>query len=202
MNARNQRRLVATAIAALLVIVAAAPTGAAGTEKQLIAFERQAGTAGAADIYVVRPEGSGLRRLTTDSKSSDPAWSPDRRRIAFVSGRGGAFWAPDLYVMDANGKNVRRLTRGPATRTLFVASSEPAWTPDGKRIVFVRTTVRRDGSQSDLWIVGADGRGLRRLTTTAQNEASPSLSPYGLLASRAAARRSGSSCSTSRGPDT
>jgi Tol biopolymer transport system component len=84
--------------------------------------------------------------------------------------------------MDSNGRNVRRLTRGSATRATFLASSEPAWTDDGKQIVFVRTAVRRGRAQSDLWIIRADGRGLRRLTATTQHEASPSFSPFGLLA--------------------
>lgn len=183
MDRKNRRHLLGIAVAALLTI-GVGSSGAAGTaiDTETIVFERQAGTAGSADIYAVQPDGSGLRRLTTDSSSSDPAWSPDRRRIAFVSGRGGRFWAPDVYVMDANGRNVRRLTRGPATRTSYVASSEPAWTADGRRIVFVRTAVERSKARSDLWIVGADGRGLRRLTASAQHEASPSLSPFGLLA--------------------
>jgi Tol biopolymer transport system component len=181
MNRTNRRGLLGIAVAALLAI-GVGTSGAAERQTAAILFERQAGTAGSADVFAVQPDGTGLRRLTTDSSSSDPAWSPDRRRIAFVSGRGGAFWAPDLYVMNANGRNVRRLTRSGATRTTYLASSEPAWTADGRRIVFVRTAVRRGRAQSDLWIVQANGRGLRRLTATPGHESSPSLSPFGLLA--------------------
>src|SRR5918992_5179628 len=156
MELRNRRRLLALAVAALLMIGVGTSSGADEIDTETILFERQAGTAGSADVYTVQPDGGVLRRLTTDSSSSDPAWSPDRRRIAFVSGRGGRFWAPDLYLMDANGRNVRRLTSGAATRTSYIASSEPAWTAHGKQIVFVRTLVQRRKAQSDLWIVGAD----------------------------------------------
>ena len=177
-----ERRALPAVAVTLLAASAAVGASAARPEQQLIAFERQAGTAAAADLYVVRPDGTGLRRLTSDQSSADPAWSPDRRRIAFVSGRGKAFWAPDLYVMDARGRNVRRLTRGPTASDVFYAASDPTWTPDGKTIVFVRTAVRAQRARSDLWAIGADGRNLRRLTATRGQEAGPAYSEDGLLA--------------------
>ena len=45
---------------------------------------------GGGDIYVTNADGSGRQRLTTNpGPDSDPAWSPDGRKIAFVSGRDG-----------------------------------------------------------------------------------------------------------------
>jgi TolB protein len=58
--------------------------------------------------------GRSLRYLTGhDSNAFAPAWSPNGKRLAFLSDRDG----PDqLFVMRANGTDVRRLTSGPAEK--------------------------------------------------------------------------------------
>lgn len=73
------------------------------------------------EIYVMRADGSRMRRLT-DNEAQDfpPSWSPDGRRIVFSSDRRGNF---DLYSIRRDGTGVRRLTR---TR---VHETEPAWRP-------------------------------------------------------------------------
>jgi Tol biopolymer transport system component len=74
------------------------------------------------DIFTIRPDGTGLRRLTSAAgNDSHPAWSPDGEWIAFASARGGfkdeAVLHPynpqpygDLYVMRADGSDLRQLT--------------------------------------------------------------------------------------------
>jgi Tol biopolymer transport system component len=116
------------------------------------------------DVFVVGPDGRGLRRLTTNASTATfgaedaaPAWSPDGRLIAFVSTRDrvGRFPSYEVYVMDADGGDQRRLTKN------TIEESGPAWLPDG-RIVFVTCpeshdkppecaliAVRPDGSQRD-----------------------------------------------------
>jgi TolB protein len=75
------------------------------------------------DIYVIRPDGSGRRRLTRLSGVNVfPAWSPNGRRIAFASDRAHED-RMDIYVMNANGTRQRRLTRG------TVDNSWPDWRP-------------------------------------------------------------------------
>ena len=69
-------------------------------------------------IYVVRQDGSGLRRLIPGAVS-DVVWSPDGRRLAYL-GRGG------LYVASANGDG--------RSRILGRRYSSPAWSPDGRSI--------------------------------------------------------------------
>ena len=85
-------------------------------------------------IYVMDPDGSHVRQLTgkppeTISYNAFATWSPDRQKIAFMSGRDGDV---DIYVMVADGSDVQRLTRYRG----FDAS--PAWSPDGHQITFVR----------------------------------------------------------------
>ena len=52
------------------------------------------------DIYVMRPDGSGVKRLT-DARAHTPAWSPDGSHIVFS--------APGLFVMRADGSAVTSL---------------------------------------------------------------------------------------------
>ena len=54
-------------------------------------------------------DGSGQRRLTRNPAfDGGPAWSPDGRRIAFVSNRDGSY---EVYVMNADGSGQRRLAQ-------------------------------------------------------------------------------------------
>ena len=59
------------------------------------------------EVYAVNLDGSGLKRLTSNSANDGlPTWSPDGQSIAFVSNRSGA-WA--IWVMDKSGDNQRKL---------------------------------------------------------------------------------------------
>ena len=77
-----------------------------------------------------------------------------------------------IYSVSPAGKQRRQLTRGHAGD-----SKSPAYSPDGKRILFTRLSNR---GESDLWLMSADGTRLRRLTWTKRfDEDSPVWSPDG-----------------------
>jgi Tol biopolymer transport system component len=57
-----------------------------------------------------------------------PEYSPDGKRIAFVSQRGGGY---AVWTMDANGKHLRRVTRSGKPAAVF-----PRWSPDGGSLVY------------------------------------------------------------------
>jgi Tol biopolymer transport system component len=71
--------------------------------------------------------------------------------------------------MDADGRNLRRLT------TATGNEGDPAWTPDGARIVY--TTTR--GTATQIAVMPVDGGESRPLTTTSGGNHSPSVSPDG-----------------------
>jgi TolB protein len=102
-----------------------------------------------------------------DHHDQHPKWSPDGRRISFVSSRGGSF---DLWVMNADGTNVTRLTDHPAN------DYDPIWMPDGQSLIF---SSERD-SRSDLYRVWLADRRVDRLTHHFVGRAiMPNVSPDG-----------------------
>jgi Tol biopolymer transport system component len=103
-------------------------------------------------IHVMNTDGSGQSKLTRIS-NSDPsfAWSPDGRRIAFVSKRDGN---DEVYVINVDGSGLRNLTRNPAR------DGHPAWSSDGRQIGF---TSNRGGNR-DIYVMNADGSRQRNLT--------------------------------------
>ena len=79
------------------------------------------GCVGNTDLYVMNADGRLQRRLTRAPRdNSAPAWSPDGRKIAFLSTRDGN---PEIYVMNTDGTEQRNLTRNPTDDRLV------AWSP-------------------------------------------------------------------------
>jgi dipeptidyl aminopeptidase/acylaminoacyl peptidase len=90
---------------------------------------------GDSDVWVVPADGSTPPRRLTWNKGADssPLWSPDGRRIAFISKRGDA--PPQLYLLPfAEGGEARPVTKLP------IAVQNAKWFPDGKRIAFLAAT--------------------------------------------------------------
>ena len=165
------------------------------------------------EIYVMDADGGNQENLTNHpAYDAQPDWSPNGRKIAFVSTRDGG--VSQIHVMNADGKNVIRLTDGrgdkrdsswsPDGRKIAFTvypdlinnwvrhidvmdadgrnrekledqASEPSWSPDGKQIAFVSW---RDG-HGEIYMIGADGHGLKRVTHDLVGLQNPSFSPDG-----------------------
>jgi Tol biopolymer transport system component len=129
------------------------PDGAPGGER--IAFNTKRD--GNWEIYVMNVDGSDQQRLTTtDAWEFMPIWSPDGTEIAFFACDPQCRpHRQDIYVMNSDGSNLRQLTDSPST-----VDEDPAWSPDGKKIVFQSD---RDGN-FEIYSMNADGSDQQRLS--------------------------------------
>ncbi len=124
------------------------------TDGRTIAYAR------GGDLYSIRPDGSGQRRLTSGAEvDSAPIVSPDGKRVVFER-RASAGGPADLYSVRTLGGGLHALTSGPA------GDRQADFSPDGKAIVFVRDTGTPANTKDDLYSIRPSGAGLSRLTHT------------------------------------
>jgi Tol biopolymer transport system component len=136
---------------------------------------------GSADIFRVRVDGMALERLTDDPAFDDQAaLAPDGNSLAFVSTR--AAGTTDIYILDLKTRTVRNLTNSPG------GDFRPSWSPDGRWIAFSSdrgTKLQRSAGTwehvhaASVYVVGADGRDLRKVSSAGQLAGSPKWSPDG-----------------------
>jgi Tol biopolymer transport system component len=189
MTGRNARRLLLTTCglaAVVLGYVAQAEATASGPNGRIV-FRRHLDigrTTGA--IFTVNPDGTRVRRVTRegpDVNDTEPDWSADGKMIAFTrqapcpseGERNGLNNTCDLvYTVRRDGSELRQLVPcGFDARASFPGScvgvNHPGWSPDGSNLAFQYNLVdsRYADSfnlQAGIWIVDADGSGLRQVT--------------------------------------
>jgi len=116
-------------------------------------------------IYITWAEGQEEAQEITFGEAPD--WSPvDNRIVSRGCGPQCEVWG--LYVTDDRGSIQELVVADPS-------ATAPAWSPDGKWIAFMSN---RDGNW-ELYMVGADGLGLRRLTNGPEHDGVPTWSPDG-----------------------
>jgi TolB protein len=97
------------------------------------------------------------------------SWNAATHRITFASDHVDG---PDeIFTSDPDGRNLARVTHHSSGGPYI----EPSFSPDGKQIVFERDL---SDTKAELWITGADGAGLRRLTM-GSDDREPNWSPDG-----------------------
>ena len=142
-----------------------------------------------ADIWLVSTAGEPPNRLTTNKKSdTSPRWSPDGKRLAFISAREEK---PQLFMMSPFGGEPERLTENKGgVRAL-------AWSPDGKSIAFIadqeptaeeekRVKEKDDAIVVDtnykfsrLWVIDPATKKARLIATGEMMASDPQWSPDG-----------------------
>jgi Tol biopolymer transport system component len=132
---------------------------------------------GVNDVFVVRTDGTGLRKVTDSvGVSSDPGWSPDGRSLAIAADRGDYPASQGIYVLRINGTHLRRITMLPAEAGLDTA---PRFSPDGRLLVFTRFRWEGERELGALFVVRTDGTHLRQLTPYALNAGDATWAPDG-----------------------
>jgi dipeptidyl aminopeptidase/acylaminoacyl peptidase len=94
------------------------------------------------------------------ANTSDVAWSPDGEKLALAA-------QEHLFILDFQTGTCTQITRGPWS------DLSPSWSPDGARLAFSST---RDGN-AEIYVVGADGSGLTRITRNAVADFTPAWRP-------------------------
>jgi TolB protein len=115
--------------------------------------------------YLIHPDGSG--HVTLHGHGEDGDWSPDGTHIASLEGRcpptnAGYEW---ICIESADGTSAHQLTHG----------DEADWSPDGSELVVSRADFKTENG--DLYIINADGSGLRPLVRGAASTWDPSWQP-------------------------
>jgi TolB protein len=129
------------------------------------------------ELFTMGPNGTN-RRMLTDTRnyrfSTDhPAWSPDGTQIAFSGTRNISKygWDKDIFTIRPRATSGTRVTRLADNAD---GELEPAWSPDGKKVIYVGS-----GGNFQLWVMNADGTGQTQLTNGARGPRTPAWSPDG-----------------------
>jgi dipeptidyl aminopeptidase/acylaminoacyl peptidase len=104
---------------------------------RVVAFTAEAG--GARQLFTMSLRGGSRTQLTASEKAvSDPQWSPDGRRLAYVRD-------DEVWVVEADGSRLTRVAGKPG------GARSPRWSPDGHRLAFLS----RQRGWAQVWLIDA-----------------------------------------------
>ena len=117
-------------------------------------------------VFVMKADGSDARQVTPWSlRAGQPDWSPDGKRLVFYSNRSGPTdVSANLYTIHADGTGLEQLTHAGGGRIQYLSAS---FSPDGAWIAFSRTPGVGAAGNADVYVMRADGTGVRNVTRSA-----------------------------------
>jgi TolB protein len=173
---KRRRRLLglATVSGLAVVVLAGAPSRATthGTNG-LIIYQNRSDEQGTGTLFAIRPDGSGRRAITSAPGDAAPDWAPDGSKIVFTLAhdQGPLFCSVALVNPDGTGRT--DLSIGQTGCEI-----DPAFTADGRRIVFIHFDDKTD--TENIWTMDLTGGDRRRLTNRHDSGTmDPNVSPNG-----------------------
>ena len=130
------------------------------------------------DHHIYKMDADGKNNQLIIKNASSPQWSPQGDKIMFISkGKDGS---SQISVANADGSNQKQLTSSvdPGwwdTGFPRDGNSDPHWTPDGKKIVYVS----HENEKPEIFIMNVDGSEKTRLTKAEFSDSSPEITPDG-----------------------
>jgi Tol biopolymer transport system component len=183
----NIRRFLAAAAVLAASLAIAGPARAApqsGTGGNVVvSIGRPCGNGGfQLLLFTMRADGSQRSRLTDPGCNAfdvSPSWSPDRSRVVFE--RDAADGSTSIYVVQRNGHDLKQIAACDPGSSDPCGNTTPAWSPDGKTIVFEHCCVPGNGGFLDgLYTMRPDGSQVEDLTLNPDinfGDTGPSVSP-------------------------
>jgi hypothetical protein len=102
-------------------------------------------------VFVVKPNGQGLRQVTSDS-GGKVAWSPDSQRLVYSTDQDGD---PEIWIVNVDGTGAKQLTKNSGNDTM------PAFSPDGQYVFFLSD---QNGKAWAIRVMRPDGSDVQTIT--------------------------------------
>jgi TolB protein len=136
---------------------------------RVLAFTVRKGSG--AEVWTAPTAGGAPKKLTDTAKAAAefPVWSPDGRRLAYLVRTRST---SEIWTMNADGTDRKALTK-----SLLGRNIAPSWSPDGRRILFASDRV--DGNRMNVYVMDADGAGVRNVSNSPHEDTHPAWSADG-----------------------
>ena len=165
--------LVTVAGLAVVVLVGAPSRATTHGRNGLIVYQNRSDEQGTGTLFAIRPDGSGRRAITSAPGDAAPDWAPDGSKLVFSLAHDHGPLFCSVALVNADGTGLTDLSTGQTG-----CEGDPAFTPDGQRIVFNHFDDKAD--TENIWTMDLTGGDRHPLTNRKDSgTVDPNVSPDG-----------------------